>query len=262
MSSLHGKNAIITGSTSGIGEGIAKRMAAAGCNITLNGFGDAAEIEALRAAMEKDYGVRVIYNGADLTSHDDVKGLIDQTRETFGSVDILINNAGIQHVDTVENFPPEKWEKIIALNLSAAFYTTRLVVEDMKKQGYGRIINIASAHGLRASKGKAAYVAAKHGIVGLTKVVGLELAGTGATCNAICPGWVLTPLVQKQIDANAARDGISVAEAEKELLAEKQPSLQFATPDQIGGLAVFLCSDDAAQITGTTQSIDGGWTAK
>tara|TARA_B100001123_G_scaffold95459_1_gene110040 strand:- start:2558 stop:3346 length:789 start_codon:yes stop_codon:yes gene_type:complete len=262
MTTLKGKSAVITGSTSGIGEGIAKRLAAEGCNITLNGFGDADEIEKLRAGIAKEHGVEVIYNGADLTKHDEIDGLMKATRDAFGQIDILVNNAGIQHVANVEDFPPEKWEKIIALNLSAAFYTTRLVAKEMKDRGYGRIINIASAHGLRASKGKAAYVAAKHGIVGLTKVVGLEMAGTGATCNAICPGWVLTPLVQQQIDANAKRDNLSGEEAEKELLGEKQPSLQFVTPEQIGGLAIFLCSDDAAQITGTTQSIDGGWTAK
>lgn len=260
--SLKGKNAIVTGSTSGIGEGIAKKLAAAGCNITLNGFGDKDAIEALRKKMASDYGVEVIYHGADLTKHDEVAELIDATKKAFGQVDILVNNAGIQHVDLVEDFPPEKWEKVIALNLSAAFYTTRLVSAAMKERGYGRIINIASAHGLVASKKKAAYVAAKHGIVGLTKVVGLEMAGSGATCNAICPGWVLTPLVQAQIDANAKRDGISVKEAEKALLGEKQPSMQFVTPDELGDLAVFLCSESAAQMTGASYVMDGGWTAQ
>lgn len=260
--SLQGKNAIITGSTSGIGEGIAKQMAAAGCNITLNGFGDADAIETLRASIEADYGVKAIYNGADLTDPDQIDGLIKETRDAFGQVDILINNAGIQHVDLVEDFPPEKWEKVIALNLSAAFYTSRLVAAEMKERGYGRILNIASAHGLVASKKKAAYVAAKHGIIGLSKVVGLELAGTGATCNAICPGWVLTPLVQAQIDANAKNAGISVEQAEKELLGEKQPSMQFVTPDQLGDLAVFLCSESAAQMTGASYVMDGGWTAQ
>jgi len=260
--SLQGKNAIVTGSTSGIGEGIAKQLAGAGCNITLNGFGDEKEIEELRKSIEHEHDVKVIYHGADLTKHDEVGDLIETTRATFGQVDILVNNAGIQHVDYVEDFPPEKWEKVIALNLSAAFYTTRLVAAEMKERGYGRIINIASAHGLVASKKKAAYVAAKHGIIGLTKVVGLELAGTGATCNAICPGWVLTPLVQAQIDANAKAAGIPVSEAEKELLGEKQPSMQFVTPHELGELAVFLCSPAAAQMTGASYVMDGGWTAQ
>lgn len=260
--SLQGKNAVVTGSTSGIGKGIADRLAEAGCNIVLNGFGDAAEIEQQRASLEKEHGIKVIYNGADLTNPDAIDELFKHANDALGDIDILVNNAGIQHTDLIEDFPPAKWEKVIALNLSAAFYTTRLVTEGMKKRGYGRVINIASAHGLVASKKKAAYVAAKHGIIGLSKVVGLELAGTGATCNAICPGWVLTPLVQAQIDANAKNQGISVGEAEKALLGEKQPSMQFVTPEQLGDLAVFLCSASAAQMTGASYVMDGGWTAQ
>jgi 3-hydroxybutyrate dehydrogenase len=259
---LKGKHAIVTGSTSGIGEGIAKKLAEAGCDILLNGFGDAGEIETLRQSIEKTYGVRCAYSNADLTKTDKIAEMITQARDTFGSVDIIVNNAGIQHVAPIEDFPPEKWELVIALNLSAAFYASRLVVADMRKAGYGRIINIASAHGLVASAQKSAYVAAKHGLVGLTKVIALENAGTGITCNAICPGWVLTPLVQKQIDDKAKAKGCSVKEAELELLSEKQPSKQFVQVDQLGALAVFLSGTDAGQITGSAYSMDGGWTAQ
>lgn len=259
---LKGKHAIVTGSTSGIGEGMARKLASAGCDVLLNGFGNRHEIELLRQSIEKEYGVVCGYSDADLTKPEKIKEMIDQARDLFGSVDILVNNAGVQHVDLVEDFPAAKWELVISLNLSAAFYAIQQVIGPMKERGYGRIINTASAHGLVASPKKAAYVAAKHGLVGLTKVVGLEVAGSGVTCNAICPGWVHTPLVQKQIEDNAKKRGCSIEQAEKDLLAEKQPSLQFVQVDQLGALAVFLCSKDADQITGSAYSMDGGWTAQ
>jgi 3-hydroxybutyrate dehydrogenase len=259
---LKGKAAIVTGSTSGIGLGIARKLAAAGANILLNGFGDAAEIEAVRTAIEADFGVKAIYSAADMSKPDQIAAMVATAEQDFGSVDILVNNAGIQHTALVENFPAERWETIIAINLSAVFYGTQAVLPGMKARNWGRIINIASAHGLVASAQKAAYVAAKHGVVGLTKVVALETAESGITCNAICPGWVLTPLVQKQIDALAARENISVAEAQVKLLSEKQPSRQFTTPDQLGDLAVFLCSEAAGNIKGAALPVDGGWTAQ
>lgn len=259
---LSGKVAVVTGSTSGIGLGIAKELAGCGASIMLNGFGDAAEIEALRTSLAAEHGVKVAYNPADLSKSTEVSGLIAAAEAEFGKVDILVNNAGIQHVAPIEDFPPEKWDAVIAINLSSCFHAIRAALPGMRQRGWGRIINIASAHGLVASAQKAAYVAAKHGVVGLTKVVALETATTGITCNAICPGWVLTPLVQKQIDAIAAREAISVEDAQRKLLAEKQPSLAFATPKDIGGLSVFLCSDAAAQIRGASLSIDGGWTAQ
>jgi 3-hydroxybutyrate dehydrogenase len=259
---LVGKTALVTGSTSGIGLGIAHRFAAAGAQIVLNGFGDAGEIEHTRAEIESRFGVRALYNGADVGDAGAVEAMVQAAAAELGSVDVLVNNAGIQFTASIEEFPIEKWNAILATNLSAAFYGTRAALPLMRRRGWGRIINIASAHGLVASVQKAAYVAAKHGVLGLTKVTGLETAGSGVTCNAICPGWVLTPLVQKQIDANAARDGKSAQQAEHDLLAEKQPSKRFATPEQIGGLALFLCSDDAREITGTSLSVDGGWTAQ
>ncbi|WP_029009757.1 3-hydroxybutyrate dehydrogenase [Azospirillum halopraeferens] len=259
---LKGKVAVITGSTSGIGLGIARALAGAGADVVINGFGDAAEMEALRAGLADACGVGVAYSGADLSTPAGVQALIDGAEAAFGKVDVLVNNAGIQHVSPVEDFPPERWDAVIAVNLSAVFHGTRLVLSGMKERGWGRIINVASAHGLVASRDKSAYVAAKHGVVGLTKVVGLETAGTGITCNAICPGWVLTPLVQKQVDALAAAKGLSEAEAAAELLSAKQPSGAFVTPDQLGALAVFLCSDAAAQMTGTALPMDGGWTAQ
>lgn len=259
---LKGKAAIVTGSTSGIGLGIARKLAAAGANILLNGFGDAAEIEAVRTAIEADFGVKAIYSAADMSKPDQIAAMVATAEQDFGSVDILVNNAGIQHTALVENFPAERWETIIAINLSAVFYGTQAVLPGMKARNWGRIINIASAHGLVASAQKAAYVAAKHGVVGLTKVVALETAESGITCNAICPGWVLTPLVQKQIDALAARENISVAEAQVKLLSEKQPSRQFTTPDQLGDLTVFLCSEAAGNIKGAALPVDGGWTAQ
>jgi 3-hydroxybutyrate dehydrogenase len=259
---LKGKVAIVTGSTSGIGLGIAKELAKAGADLVLNGFGDAGEIEAIRSGIERDHGVRVAYDGADMSNGDAVRDLIGRTVEKFGRLDILVNNAGIQFTAPVDEFPAAKWDAILAINLSAAFHGIAAAVPQMKKQRWGRIVNIASAHGLVASTHKAAYVAAKHGMVGLTKVVGLETAGSGVTCNAVCPGWVRTPLVEKQISDIAAERGISQREAAEELLSEKQPSLDFASPEQLGGTVAFLCSGAADQITGTAISVDGGWTAR
>lgn len=258
---LKNKVALVTGSTSGIGLGIAKRLAAAGANIMLNGFADADTVRKIHDEIEA-LGVRVDYHGADVGKPDQIEALIQATVSSLGSIDVIVNNAGIQHVASIPDFPLERWDAVIATNLSSAFYTTKYGMPHMRKNGWGRIINIASAHGLVASADKAAYVAAKHGVVGLTKVTALETAGSGITCNAICPGWVLTPLVQKQIDAIAERDGLDNAAATKKLLGPKQPSMQFATPEEIGDLAVFLCSDGAKQITGANMSIDGGWTAQ
>jgi 3-hydroxybutyrate dehydrogenase len=258
LNMLKGKTALVTGSTSGIGLAMAKALAQQGAHIVLNGFGDAktpqAEIEAL--------GVKAAYHGADMSKPAEIEDMMAFAVAQFGRVDVLVNNAGIQHVAKVEDFPPERWDAIIAINLSSAFHTTRLAVPAMRQANWGRIINIASAHGLVASAQKSAYVAAKHGIVGLTKAVALETATTGVTCNAICPGWVLTPLVQKQIDDRAAREGISVEQAQKDLLGEKQPSLQFTTVEQLAGLAVFLCSPTADQVRGVAWQVDGGWTAQ
>jgi 3-hydroxybutyrate dehydrogenase len=259
---LKGKVAIVTGSTSGIGLGIARELAKLGADTVLNGFGDAKEIEAIRSGIERDHGVRAVYNGADMSKAEAVRGLIAATVEKFGRLDILVNNAGIQFTAPVEEFPTAKWNAILEINLSAAFHGIAAALPQMKKQRWGRIVNIASAHGLVASAHKAAYVAAKHGLVGLTKVVGLETAGSGVTCNAVCPGWVLTPLVEKQIGDAAAAKHISQKDATKELLAEKQPSLNFVSPEQLGGTVAFLCSAAADQITGTTISVDGGWTAQ
>lgn len=259
---LKGKVAIVTGSTSGIGLGIARMLAGQGAHIALNGFGDAREIEAIRTGLEREHGVRAIYDDTDLSDGDAVRRMVGATVATLGRADILVNNAGIQFTAAVEEFPAEKWEAILAINLSAAFHAIAAVVPQMKKQGWGRVINVASAHGLVASVNKAAYVAAKHGLVGLTKVVGLETAGTGITANAVCPGWVLTPLVEKQIADIAARKKISLNEATVVLLGEKQPSRTFVTPEQLGGTVAFLCSPAADQITGTAIAIDGGWTAQ
>lgn len=259
---LKGKVAVVTGSTSGIGLGIATALAAQGADIVLNGFGDAAEVEKVRAGLAARHGVKVLYDGADLSKGDAVRGLVDNAVRQMGRIDILVNNAGIQHTALIEDFPTEKWDAILALNLSAVFHGTAAALPHMKKQGFGRIINIASAHGLVASANKSAYVAAKHGVVGFTKVTALETAGQGITANAICPGWVRTPLVEKQISALAEKNGVDQETAARELLGEKQPSLQFVTPEQLGGTAVFLASDAAAQITGTTVSVDGGWTAR
>ncbi len=255
---LSGKTALVTGSTSGIGLGIAKALAAQGANIVMNGFGDTegpqAEIKAL--------GVQVAYHGADMSKHSDIEAMHAFAQQTFGGVAILVNNAGIQHVASVEDFPVERWDAIIAINLSSAFHTTRLALPDMQKKNWGRIINVASVHGLVASAQKSAYVAAKHGIVGLTKVTALENATRNVTCNAICPGWVLTPLVQKQVDAKAAAMKISNEEATKLLLGEKEPSMQFTTPEELGALAVFFCSDAAKNVRGVAWNMDGGWAAQ
>jgi 3-hydroxybutyrate dehydrogenase len=259
---LKGKVAVVTGSTSGIGLGIAQALAAQGASIMLNGFGDANEVEKVRAALETEFGVRALYSDADLSSGSAVRSLIEQAVEAFGRIDILVNNAGIQHTSLIEDFPQEKWDAIIALNLSAVFHGSAAALPHMKKQGWGRIINIASAHGLVGSANKSAYVAAKHGVVGFTKVTALETAGQGITANAICPGWVRTTLVEKQITANAERAHTDQETAARELLSEKQPSLEFVTPQQLGGTAVFLCSEAAAQVTGTSISVDGGWTAR
>src|SRR5579883_873244 len=259
---LKGKSAVVTGSTSGIGLGIATALAAEGCALMLNGFGDAGLIEGLKRDLAGKYGVKVGYSAADMSKPAEIRQMIaDATRE-LGAVDILVNNAGIQHVAPVEEFPDEKWDAIIAINLSAAFHATKAVVPQMKQRRWGRIINIASAHGLVASGQKAAYVAAKHGIVGLTKVVAIECANDGITCNAICPGWVLTPLVQKQVEALAKEKGETVDQAKTELLREKQPMLQYTTPEKLGALAVFLCSDAAATMTGAPLPMDGGWVAE
>ena len=259
---LKGRNAIVTGSTSGIGLGIARSLAGAGANLMLNGFGDAAQIEALRAGLAREFGVKVGYNGADMSKPDQIHAMVAAAVKELGSADILVNNAGIQHTAPVESFPPERWDAVIAINLSSAFHGIQAVLPGMKARNWGRIVNIASVHGLVASVEKVAYVAAKHGMLGLTKVVALETATTGITCNAICPGWVLTPLVQKQIDDRAQREGIAVAQANAELLGEKQPSGEFATPEQIGALCVFLGSESAAQMRGAALPVDGAWLAQ
>ncbi|ESZ87053.1 MAG: 3-hydroxybutyrate dehydrogenase [Blastomonas sp. CACIA14H2] len=259
---LKGLNAIVTGSTSGIGLGIANVLASKGANLVITGFGDADAIEKERAGLAEKYGVEVVYSNADMSKPDDVRAMVELCVEKLGSIDILVNNAGIQHTASVEEFPEEKWHQVIAINLSGIFFAIQAALPHMKAKGFGRIINIGSVHGLIASKHKAAYVAAKHGVVGLSKVVALENAGTGITSNTICPGWVHTPLVQKQIEAMAEEQGISVEAATEKLLIEKQPSKQFATPEQMGELAAFLSSEAAAQITGTAIPVDGGWTAQ
>ncbi len=259
---LKGKTTLVTGSTSGIGLGIAEKLAAQGANIILNGFGDVEAPKASVMAAGQAHGVKVGYHGADMSKPAEIEALYTYAQAEFGGVDILVNNAGIQHVANVEHFPTEKWDAIIAINLSSAFHTMRLAVPGMRARNWGRIINLASAHGLVASAGKSAYVAAKHGLVGLTKAVALETATTGVTVNAICPGWVLTPLVQKQIDAKAEKEGVSLEEAQRGLLGEKQPSLQFVTPGQLGDLAVFLCSPGADNVRGVAWNVDGGWVAQ
>jgi 3-hydroxybutyrate dehydrogenase len=259
---LKGKTALVTGSTSGIGLGIAKSLARQGANIVLNGFGDAEGPKAEVAAL----GVKVAYHGADMSKPSDIEDMMKFAASQFGQVDILVNNAGIQHVAKIEDFPVERWDAVIAINLSSAFHATRLALPAMKAadggKGWGRIINVASVHGLVASAEKSAYVAAKHGVVGLTKVTALETATTGITCNAICPGWVLTPLVQKQVDAKAAAQGISNADATKQLLGEKEPSMQFTTPEELGELAVFFCSPAGNNVRGVAWNMDGGWAAQ
>ena len=255
---LKGKTALVTGSTSGIGLGIAKALAAQGANIMLNGFGDVDGPKAEVAAL----GVQVDYHGADMSKPAEIEAMMQQAAARFGRVDILVNNAGIQHVAKIENFPVERWDVIIAINMSSAFHATRLALPAMKTANWGRIINVASIHGLVGSAEKSAYVTAKHGVVGLTKVTALENATTGVTCNAICPGWVLTPLVQKQVDAKAAALGLSNEDATKLLLGEKEPSMQFTTPEELGALAVFFCSPAGNNVRGVAWNMDGGWTAQ
>lgn len=259
---LKGKVAVVTGSTSGIGLGIARALAGQGADVMLNGFGDAGEIERIRAGVADEFGVRAAFDGGDMSKSADAAALVGAAKSELGGCDILVNNAGIQHVAPIEGFPTGRWDAIIAINLSHAFHTTAAALPGMYDKGWGRIVNIASAHGRVASAQKSAYVAAKHGLVGLTKVTALEAAGRGVTCNAICPGWVLTPLVQAQIDDRAKAKGVSVEDESLALLSEKQPSKEFVTPQQIGGFAAFLCSPSADQITGQALGIDGGWTAQ
>lgn len=258
---LNGKSALVTGSTSGIGLGIAQALAAQGAHVMLNGFGDAQAAQDAVAAVATG-GARVAYHGADMSRPAEIEAMVRACETEFGGVDILVNNAGIQHVAPVEAFPAERWDAIIAINLSSVFHATRTALPGMKSRGFGRILNVASVHGLVASAQKSAYVAAKHGVIGFTKSVALETATTPVTVNAICPGWVLTPLVQKQVDARAEQAGISQDEAKRQLLAEKQPSLQFTTPEELAGLAVFLCSPAAANIRGAAINVDGGWVAQ
>ena len=258
---LQGKTALVTGSTSGIGLGIELALARQGAHLVLNGYGDVATARScVQAALQP--GARLVYHDADMAEPAQIEAMMAMVQAEFGGVDVLVNNAGIQHVAPVEEFPPAKWDAIVAINLSSTFHTTRLALPGMRQRGWGRIVNIASAHGLVASANKSAYVAAKHGLVGLTKAVALETATSGVTVNAICPGWVLTPLVQKQIDERAARGGLSLAQAQRDLLGEKQPSLQFTTPEQLGELTVFLCSPAADNIRGAAINVDGGWLAQ
>jgi 3-hydroxybutyrate dehydrogenase len=256
---LKGKCAIVTGSTSGIGLGIARAFGKAGANLLINGFGDAAQIEDLRAGLAREFGVEVAYSGADMSQPEQIRSMVRTAEKELGAVDILVNNAGIQHTAPIDTFPPERWDAVIAINLSSVFHAIQAALPGMRARNWGRIVNVASTHGLVASVEKSAYVAAKHGVLGLTKTVALETAKTQITCNAICPGWVLTPLVQQQIDARAKREGIAVEQAKADLLAEKQPSGEFATPEQIGALCVFLCSESGAQIRGAAVPVDGGW---
>jgi len=261
ISMLSGKSAIVTGSTSGIGLGIARGLAASGANITLNGFGDPGEIEAIRQDIAGEYNIKVLYSPANMTVPEEIGKMIRLAEEEFGTVDIVVNNAGIQHVAPVEEFPAEKWDAILAINLSSAFHTTRLAVPAMKKQSWGRIVNIASAHALIGSPFKSAYVSAKHGIAGLTKTVALEVAAHGITVNAVCPGYVMTPLVEKQIPEQAKARGITEQQVVSDVLLAAQPTKRFVTVEELSALVTFLCTDNARSITGTTLPVDGGWTA-
>ena len=258
---LSGKSAIITGSTSGIGLGIARGLAASGANIVLNGFGDANEIEAIRSEIADSHQVRVLYNGANMADGNDIAAMMAQAEQEFGGVDILINNAGIQYVAPLEEFPVEKWDAIVAINLSSAFHTTRLAIPHMKAKSWGRIVNIASAHALVASPFKSAYVAAKHGIAGLTKTAALEVAEHGITVNAVCPGYVMTPLVEKQIPEQAKARGITEQQVISDVLLAAQPTKRFVTVEELSSVVNFLCTDHARSITGITLPVDGGWTA-
>ncbi|WP_440995402.1 3-hydroxybutyrate dehydrogenase [Arhodomonas sp. SL1] len=259
---LTDKAAVVTGSTSGIGRAVAEALAAEGASVVINGIEPREEGERVAAEIADRHGAAVRFNGADMSRPDEVRALIEDCVNAFGGIDVLVNNAGIQHTAPTEEFPPEKWDAIIAINLSSAFHAASAALPHMQHKGWGRIINTASAHGLVASVNKAAYVSAKHGVVGLTKVIALENAGRGITCNAICPGWVETPLIRPQIEKIAAEQDLSIDDAKVELVRHKQPSRQFVQPDQIGALAVFLCSEAASQITGTSLPVDGGWTAQ
>ncbi|MDG1999323.1 MAG: 3-hydroxybutyrate dehydrogenase [Amylibacter sp.] len=256
------KSAVITGSTSGIGKGVADALAASGVNIVLNGFGDTDAIEVQRADLEEKYGITAVYNGADMTKADEIRAMMAIAAEIFGSVDIVVNNAGIQHVSPIDEFPTEKWDAIIAINLTSAFHTTAAALPIMRKTGWGRVVNIASAHGLVASPFKSAYVAAKHGILGLTKTTALETAQDGITCNAICPGYVRTPLVEAQIPDTAKARGITEEEVVRDVILSAQPTKSFVGLEELGALTVFLCSDAAKSFTGASLPVDGGWTAK
>ncbi len=258
---LRGRTALVTGSTSGIGLGIARALAAAGADVVLNGIADADTVAGIEAELQS-LGVKTLYDGADLRDPAQIERMVDNAVAAFGRIDILVNNAGIQHVANVEDFPVAKWDDILAVNLSSAFHTVRLLLPAMKAAGWGRIVNVASAHGLVASVQKVAYVSAKHGVLGLTKTVALEVATTGVTINAVCPGWVLTPLVQAQVDARAAAAGVSVDEMKTTMLSEKQPSREFVTPEQVAAVTLFLCSDDASQVQGAAWNVDGGWLAQ
>jgi len=259
---LTGKTALVTGSTSGIGQGIAEALAAQGANIVLNGFGRADEVEALRARIAREHGVAARYDGADMSNPDEIEAMMRKAIAAFGAVDVLVNNAGIQHVAPIEEFPADKWHEIIAINLVASFHTIRHALPRMKERNWGRIINVASAHALVASPYKSAYVAAKHGVAGLTKTVALEVAGLGITVNAICPGYVLTPLVQKQIPDTARTRGITEEQVVKDVLLAAQPTKQFVTVEQVASLATYLAGDSTASITGALLPVDGGWTAQ
>ncbi len=258
---LKAKSALVTGATSGIGHAIARALAAEGCNIVFNGLGDGAEIEALRRAISENFGVEALYHGADLSKPEEIPGLIEAAEAGFGRLDILVNNAGIQYVSPIDEFPIAKWDEIIAINLSASFHTIRAALPGMKRRDWGRIVNIASVNGLVASVDKSAYVAAKHGILGLTKTVTLETAGFNITCNAICPGYVRTPLVERQIEARAAKHGLTMEDAVAEHLAEKHPSREFVTAEEVAALVVYLCGA-AAGINGAALPVDRGWLAR
>ena len=259
---LAGKAALVTGSTSGIGLAIANALGTEGANVVLHGLADPDAMDALREAFEAEHGVEVACSSADLRFPAAVETLAREAADRFGRIDVLVNNAGIQHTAPIEAFPPARWDEVIAVNLSAAFHATRLLLPGMREAGWGRVINIASAHGLVASAEKVAYIAAKHGLVGMTKVVALETAESAVTCNAICPGWVRTDLIERQIEARADALGVSVEEGARALLEEKQPSMDFVQPEQVAAIAVFLCSDAASQITGAAIPVDGGWTAR